>query len=200
TAVNAANYSATKNPNAPIASMTSVDSRTVAVKLSQPVSSLLGLLATSAAGMVFVPKEVDGGYDPKQKAIGSGPWMLDEYVPSARVSYKRHEGHHEADRIFIDKITEFLLPEYAAMLAQLKAGKIFANTDDVRQPDIVLTKSDIPAINLYVQDPVPPYGCFKFGWNPALGAATPFRDKRLRQAFSMAIDRDLYIDSIYDIA
>src|SRR6266542_5152855 len=32
TAVNAANYSAAKNPNAPIASMTSVDSRTVAIK------------------------------------------------------------------------------------------------------------------------------------------------------------------------
>src|SRR5262249_49722165 len=110
-AVNGANYSGAKNPNAPIDSMAAIDSRTAAVK-TKPIWSLLGLLATSAAGMFFLPKDVDGGYDPKQKAIGSGPWALDEYVPSSRVSYKRHDGHHEADRIYIDKITEFLLPEY----------------------------------------------------------------------------------------
>lgn len=198
-AVNAANFSGVKNPNAPIESMRAVDTRTVSAKLTQPVSSLLGLLATSAAGMFFVPREADGGYDVRQKAIGSGPWMVEEYFASSRVAYKRHEGHHEADRVFIDKATEFVLPEYAAMLAQLKAGKIFAGPQDVRQEDVVPMKNEVQALNLYVLDPVPPYGCFKFGWNPALGAKTPFRDKRLRQAFALSIDRGTYIDAIYNV-
>jgi peptide/nickel transport system substrate-binding protein len=198
-AVNAANFSGVKNPSAPIESMRAVDMRTVAAKLTQPVSSLLGLLATSAAGMFFLPRDADGGYDARQTAIGSGPWMVEEYFASSRVAYKRHDGHHEVDRVFIDKATEFVLPEYAAMLAQLKAGKIFAGPQDVRQEDIVPLKNEVPALNVYVQDPVPPYGCFKFGWNPALGAKTPFRDKRLRQAFALSIDRDTYIDAIYNV-
>jgi ABC-type transport system substrate-binding protein len=32
-----------------------------------------------------------------------------------------------------------------------------------------------------------------------LGTATPFRDKRLRQAFSLSIDRDLWINTFYEV-
>jgi peptide/nickel transport system substrate-binding protein len=199
-AVNAANFSGAKNPNAPIASMSATDARTVVMKLTSPVSSLLGLLSTAAAGMFFIPKDFDGGYDVRQKAIGSGPWMVANYLPSSRVEYKRHEGHHEADRIYIDAATETVLPEYAAMLAQFKAGKIFTGLQDVRLDDIVPMKNEVKEMNVYLQDPVPPYSCFKFGYNPALGAKTMFRDKRLRQAFALSMDRELYIDAIYNVS
>ena len=199
-AVNAANFSGQKNPKAPIDSMRSTDARTVVMKLTAPVSSLLGLLSTSAAGFFFLPKEQDGGYDVRKTAIGSGPWAVSDYLASSRVEYKRHEGHHEVDRIFIDKATETVLPEYAAMLAQFKAGKIFTGPQDMRQDDVVPMKNEVKEMNVYIQDPVPPYGCFKFGWNPALGAKTMFRDKRLRQAFALSIDRDLYIDAIYNVS
>jgi peptide/nickel transport system substrate-binding protein len=196
---NRGSYASKINPSAPIDTMTATDARTVTVKLSQPVSSVLGILATNAGGMFCTPKEAIDGYDPRKVAIGSGPWAVENYQPSVKVDLKRHDGHHEADRIYIDKLTEIILPEYAAMTAQFKTGSIFSTGADIRISDIPTLKGEVSDLNVYLQDPGPVYGAFNFGWNPALGAKTPFRDKRLRQAFALSIDRDLYLDAIYDL-
>ena len=58
------------------------------------------------------------------------------------------------------------------MLAQFKAGKIFTGPQDMRQDDVVPMKNEVKEMNVYIQDPVPPYGFFKYGWNPALGDKT----------------------------
>src|SRR4051812_22827012 len=90
------NYSAKVNPDAPIDSVTATDANTVTLKLSQPVSSLFGLLATANAGMYFMPKEADQGYDPRTTGIGSGPYAITNFTPSVGLQFKRHEGHYEA--------------------------------------------------------------------------------------------------------
>lgn len=204
TGTNRSFFSAKINPDAPIDSVIAVDARTVNLKLASPLSVLIGLLATRDAGMYFMPKEADNGYDVRRTAIGAGPWQVEEHVPSARVLYKRNEGHPEAHRIYFDRITEFIIPEYAAMMAQFRTGAILelqgaASRPDLRQEDAIPTKKEVPSLTLTQRDPPTNYGFFKYGWNPALGEKTPFRDKRLRQAFSLAMDRDLLLDTIYNI-
>jgi ABC-type transport system substrate-binding protein len=204
TGTNRSFFSARINPDAPIDSVTAVDPRTVSLKLAAPLSVLVGLLATRDAGMYFMPKEADNGYDARRVAIGSGPWQVEEHVTSARIVYKRNEGHPEAQRIYLDKITEFVIPEYAAMMAQFRTGALLElqgphSRPDLRQEDALTTKKEVPALSLTLRDPPTNYGFFKYGWNPALAEKTPFRDKRLRQAFSLATDRDLMIETIYNI-
>src|SRR5678815_3076707 len=97
------------------------------------------------------------------------------------------------DRTYIDEVKETIIPEYANGIAQFRAGNL--HTYAVRQEDILPTKRDIPALNLYAIDPPTQYGIFRFGWNPA--KKTPFRDKRLRQALAISIDRDLWICLLY---
>jgi len=48
---NRGSFATKANPDAPVESMTAVDDRTVRIKLNQPVGGLLGLFATTAAGM-----------------------------------------------------------------------------------------------------------------------------------------------------
>jgi ABC-type transport system substrate-binding protein len=190
------NYSAKVNPDAPIDSVTATDASTVTFKLSQPNSSLFGLLATANAGMFFMPKEADQGYDPRTTGIGSGPFYIANFTPSVGLQLKRHDGHYEASKTYIDEVKETIIPEYANGIAQFRAGNL--HTYAVRQEDILPTKRDVPALNLYTIDPPTQYGIFRFGWNPA--KKTPFRDKRLRQALAMSIDRDLWIDTFYNIS
>jgi ABC-type transport system substrate-binding protein len=118
--------------------------------------------------------------------------------------YKRHEGYHDASNVFIDQINMPIVPEYATALAQFRSGAIYRYgtlaAPGIRGEDVLAMKKDVPALNLYqgeVQQQT--YSAF-FGWNPALGNKTPFRDRRMRQALSMSWDRDLFIDANYNVS
>ncbi len=197
-------YSA--SPAAPIDTVTSPDSKTVVLKLKFPSAALLSTLATFTAGSFYiVPKESDGpGLDLRRQQIGSGPLMLSEYTPSVRYVYKRHDGFYDANRVFIDELQLPIVTEYATALAQFRAGAIYrygtAAASTIRGEDILPLKKDLPQLLLYQLDVQQQVFSAFFGWNPALGAKTPFRDRRMRQAFSMSWDRDLFIDANYNVS
>lgn len=195
---NRANFFAKANPDAPIETVTAVDSRTVRIKLKQVVSGVIGLLATSAGGMQFVPKEAGSGFDPRNVCLGSGRWMLAENVGSVSLTFKRHEGHYDAQRMYMDARREAIIPAYATGLAQFQAGAL--HYYPARLADVLHLKKQVPDLDMYVTDPPFNHAIFKWGWNPALGPGTPFRDIRLRQAFAMGIDRELVMDTLYDVS
>jgi ABC-type transport system substrate-binding protein len=190
------------SPAAPIQSITAVDKSTVSIKLAYPAATVIPMLSGNISGYLWIlPKESEG-YDPRRVTIGCGPWMVSEYVPSAKINFKRNPGYHDADAILIDAYEQPIVLEYANGLAQFKAGSIYGPAGVrgfvVNPTDVLQTKREVPAINLYVEDPPAMSEFAFFGWNPALGNGTPFRDKRLRQAFSMSVDRNLWIDTFYE--
>ncbi len=192
------------SPSAPIQSVTAIDDRTVALKLAYPASTLIPLLSGSISGYLWALPRESEGYDPRRVAIGAGPWLLGDYTPSVRVVLKRHPGYHDADQILVDELHQPIVTEYAAGLAQFRTGAIYGPAGVrgfvVNSSDVLQTKREVPAINLYLNEPPSQSEFAFFGWNPAFGGATPFRDKRLRQAFSMSIDRDLWIDTFHDVS
>jgi ABC-type transport system substrate-binding protein len=206
TGTNRTLFANSASPAAPIETVTSPDPRTVVLKLKFPSASLLSTLATFTAGSFYiVPKEADTPQlDLRRTQVGSGPFMLSEYVPSSRYVYKRHDGYHDAANLFIDQVNMPIVTEYATALAQFRSGAIYRYgtlaSPSVRGEDVLPTKKDVPALQLYqgeVQQQT--YSAF-FGWNPALGTKTPFRDRRVRQALSHSWDRDLFIDANYNVS
>jgi peptide/nickel transport system substrate-binding protein len=186
------------SPSAPIESMTAIDDSTVLLKTARPAAGLQGLLSGTISGYLWIiPREAEDNYDLRRTTIGSGPWMVTEYEPSVRLVFKRHEGWYDAQKLYFDEVREPILPEYSTQLAQFKSGSVLDFA--VRPSDVLATKRDAPAIQIFQEDPPAMGQIAFFGWNPALGAATPFRDKRLRQAFSMSWDRDLWIDTFYEV-
>lgn len=188
-------YDPVTSPSAPVESMSAPDARTIVVKLKEPDASIIPLFA----GTTFspMPREFDGGFDPRTTVRGHGPYMLEEHTPSVRIVWRRNPDYYVRNRPFIDRIEIPIVPEYASRLAQFKAGNIY--TDVVGgfgggQADLVPTKRDNPDLLLVKADAFPTQSSwgFTFGWD----GNAPFRDQRMRQAASMLIDREGYADVI----
>jgi ABC-type transport system substrate-binding protein len=180
-------------PSAPVLSFTATDNRTVVAKLKEPVSSILAGFSSQLQGLYFVvPKEADGGIDLRRNPVGAGPYYLSEYVPSSRLVYTRNPGSYDK-LAYPDKIETPIITENAQVIAQLIAGNIYANYNPVPSTSVVQIKRDAPGINLYSTDINNVGVSIFFGFKT--GAKAPFKDARMRQAFSMAMDRDLLIDA-----
>ena len=73
------------NPRSPITSFTATDARTIVIKSAFPAVDLMPLLASpNSGGFAVMPKEAESGFNAKAEMIGTGPFMLDTYRPSAR--------------------------------------------------------------------------------------------------------------------
>ena len=196
--VNRALLANSVSPVAPIDSITAVDSRTILLKIAKPTAALLPLLSGSISGYFWLlPRESESQYDLRRATIGSGPWLVHDYQTSIHLIFKRHEGWHGPDNVYFDEVKQPIISEYSAGLAQFRAGAMY--NFGVRPTDVLQTKRDVPALNLFLLEPVASADMAFFGWNPGYGAGTPFRDKRLRQAFSLSLERDLWIDTFYNV-
>ncbi|HEX5368435.1 MAG TPA: ABC transporter substrate-binding protein [Dehalococcoidia bacterium] len=188
-------YNADSSPSSPIESLTATDNNTIVVKLHQPDASTIALFA----GTTFspMPKEFDGGFDPKTTVRGHGPWMLDNYTPSVGFTWVKNPNYYVQGRPFYDKIEVPIVPEYATRLAQFRTGGIY--TDVIsgfggNQGDLVPTKKSLDATRILVASTYPQQASWQilFGWD----GNAPFKDVRMRQAVSMIIDREGIMDAI----
>jgi len=179
-------YHADLAPGSPVDSMTSPDPRTLVVRLKYPDAAVLGLLASEKLFYVM-PRESIGGFNPWTETRGYGPWLLTDNRQGSRI-WTRNPEYHIKGRPYIERIEVSTTSEYAARLAQFKAGSIY--TSVVSQDDVLPTKLELPEMLLrkadnYATSP----SSISFGYNE-LG----WRDERMRQAVSLLIDRETLID------
>lgn len=190
------------NPGAPVLSLTATDSRTIVIKLTEPVVYALELFAPYSGGgnMAMIPKETDSTFDIRTEVIGTGPLLMSDYKPSIGFYFKRHPEYYDKDWILVDQIDVPIIPEYAQVVAQLKSGNIH-HTELIRGEDVLSIKREEPQLQIYATDTDFLSGTtatMNFGWLPE--GRSPFLDERVRQAISMSWDRDLYLESVYNVA
>ncbi len=187
----------------PIDSVSAPDSNTIVFKLNQVYAPLLAIFSTAANGNFYiVPREAEdqNSLDLRHTQVGTGPWMLTKYEPSVGLTYARHDGWYAPDSLYVDQLQLPIISEYSNALAQFKAGHIYKTGWGfaLHNEDLLPTKAENSALNAYLGRVTSSTGFGFFGWNPALGPKTPFRDIRLRQALSMSWDRDLWIDTFFN--
>jgi peptide/nickel transport system substrate-binding protein len=190
-------------------SVTAPDDKTVVYKLKEPTSFIMQRLAnmiTGEAGSIY-PKETDNGFDPRKGQIGTGAFILDKYTPSGSLVYRRNPDYWNKEAGWLDGIEVPFVGQYPAWLAQLKTGAVYASPGGnalVLPDDILPTKRDVPALNMYSF--VAPNNNFtpgftqRFGWKDLNGKKAPWTDVRVRQAMSMAMDRDAYLDAFGNVS
>lgn len=184
-------YNAETSPGAPIESLTAPDKQTVVMKLKQFDASLIQLL-TAWDHFYIMPRESDGGFNPETEIRGHGPWILEEYVPSARVTWARNPDYYVKDRPFPDRLERPIVVDYSQQLAQFIAGNIWTHL--TTPEDVVRTKNDAPGS--IVQQAatfgttVSPF--ITFGYE----GDSPFQDQRMRQALSMLLNREAFADVV----
>jgi len=167
------------------------DNQTIVFTLKAPNAAFLDVLADSNL-LWIMPTEADGGFDPAQLMIGTGPWMFSEYRPSERSTFKKNPEWHEKGFPLLDQIERFVIPEYPNRLAQFRAGNL--DGTDVQAEDLIDVRNQVQGVTLYGELPRL-LSFFYFDPNPN----SPLQDPRVRQAVSMCIDRDALTDLGYNV-
>ncbi|HLF77459.1 MAG TPA: ABC transporter substrate-binding protein [Dehalococcoidia bacterium] len=190
------------DPDGPVLSLTAPDAKTLVLKLKEPLTYALALFAENLGGRpLMIAKETGTSFDIRGDAIGTGPFVLTKYTPSVGFNFKRNPDYYDQDFAFVEQIELPIVAEYAAALAQLKAGNIYSmgsggNTPKVKAEDILPTKREESRLSIYPGDLAGGGPRMGFGYLPG----SPFLDERIRQAASMSIDRDLYIDTFQNVS
>jgi len=139
----------------------------------------------AGSGTELMPREaLAGSYDPAKVMIGSGPFMLDSYTPDVAVVMKKNPAWYQAGLPYADTVRGAIIPDPAQALAQFTAG----NLDELRPApnDVNTAKQTNPKATGIAQQNTTSYAFFGHMNDPA----SPWHDIRIRQAVSMALDRD----------
>ena len=193
------------NQNAPIVSMAAPDARTLVIKLARPYAPIFSALSAKFNGTFYtVPKEAanTSALDLKGAVVGTGPFYMSEWVPTTRTSFRRNPGFKMDKRNvpYMDGADFFDIPEYASQISQFKAGAIHDTYGNFRQEDILPTKRDVPELEIQAggNDSTALTGAQIRGF---FGQASdsPFKDERVRQAWVLTWDRDLFIETNFNV-
>jgi peptide/nickel transport system substrate-binding protein len=167
------------------------DASTVVFKLKQPYAPFLNKLANPQY-LWIMPKEVnDGKIDPTATMVGTGPWIFVNSAPTG-FTWKKNPDYFIKGLPYADGVSRNIIPATATQEAQFQAGQV---------DWLVVPSSDVDAIKKAVPKATvteyAPNGMhFLFFYN-VQAADSPFKDPRVRQAASLAIDRDALIEAIY---
>jgi len=188
------------SPTGMIDSISFPDDYTATIKLAFPYGGFQDVLAFYPY-LVIMPKEAEGGFNPRSEMRGSGPFRLMELRPDQKLTYAKNTEWYEKDRPFLDGFEQVIIPEYAAALAQFESGAVWTMnqaSQNVNQEDILPVKQRHPEMVLTTnvgRIKAPQFQFFHFSVKPD----TAFKDVRLRQAISMLIDRGATVDTFYNV-
>ncbi|MGE3073162.1 MAG: ABC transporter substrate-binding protein [Dehalococcoidia bacterium] len=182
--------------SAPIDKVEYPDDKTIVFTLSKPSAIFLDVLADSNIFWLLPKEAFNGGFDPAQTAIGSGPWVLKDYTPSTKISALRHPAWHigaKSGAPFFDGVDTAIIPEYANRLAQFRAGNLDAC--DINPDDLPDTLKQIAGAKINARSGT----TLSFTYFDADPASPWNKDPRVRQAISMSYDRDSLLELGYNI-
>lgn len=193
--------------DAPITSMTFPDASTVVIKQAFPMGALLKMLGTIYY-FAILPVEAENKFDFRQDMRGSGAWMMTKYERSVGWEYRRNPNWFKApDRPFLEGIDYALIPDFANFgpqtLAQLKAKRLWSlglGAQSIPGDLVLPLKSDSPDLLMIQNSPFRGQGSQTYIGMSKLPDSKWEKDVRLRQALSMVIDREAYIDAFYNVS
>ena len=181
---------ATASPNmqqfAPIAGTTAVDAHTLEVKLVAPTPYFLYLLTSCWMMPVHEPtvRQYGTGWTDPAHMVNNGPFLLRARATNGPIELVRNPRYWDAASVRLQAVTYHPLPDTAAATARFLTGDLDV-ADRFQMDDISWLRKALGAAQVRL-DPAFATYLFAMQVNQA-----PFNDVRLRQALSMAVDREL---------
>jgi len=157
------------------------DTHTVRVHTKQPSGALLAGMA--GAWSAIVPREeIEKRGDLRRAAVGTGPFILQEWVPQSHLKARKNPDYWDKGRPYVDAIEIKVIPDEASIVAQLRTGNVHhALLEDNKNYLLVKDDKRLKALRTARLG----FDCVNINHG-----RKPFEDVRVRQALSLAVDRN----------
>ena len=187
---------ATPIASIPFESITASDDATVVFKLTAPKVDLPELLLVNWWIFMLPPEVIEqhGDLTDCDNMVGTGPYMLTEWVEGSSITYSKNPDYWDYDEKYpenrlpyIDQINRLIMPEKATQLAALRSGKLDyigqSGGGQLQAAQVKTLQRTNPEIVVY------PW-VFRSETSVAFNMRhpSPFQDIRVRKAMQMAID------------
>ena len=177
--------------DAPVASLgvEALDDQTLRISLSRPVPYLLSLLTHPSTFPAHDALAERGAERPARDFVSSGAYKLFAWQPGSHLRLERNEYYWNDVATSIDIINHHIVVEETAELNRYRSGELHT-TSNVPPENFDTTREEYGE-----QMHIAPYlGIYYYGFNLA---RPPFEGSpELRQALSMAIDREVLVEKV----
>jgi peptide/nickel transport system substrate-binding protein len=173
-----------------IVSVDVVDKYTAKFNMKVADPTVIGFMAWSRYSSIIPKGFYESGVNPCFAAAGTGPFKLVEYVANDHISMVKFADHWKKGSPKVDELTFKILTDESARVAALRSGAI--DGGDFSGDTVKTLKNDSSLTILKGITSVP--RVFQF---TIKGDGKPWSDKRVRQAMSMAVNRQDIIDKVY---
>jgi peptide/nickel transport system substrate-binding protein len=180
-----------------ISEATAPDALTVRFVLKQPFQPFL--LCFDATALPIVPKHVYEGSDIRSnpanlKPVGTGPFRFVEWQRGSFLRMERFPDYWKQGQPYLDGILWRVIPDGQSRRLAIESGQVQMSTATDIEP------FDIPALRQAPNLNVTTKGWEYFSplfWYELNHRVKPFDDKRVRQAMSMALDRNFIVNRLW---
>jgi len=174
------------------------DKYTVKFTLKEPFAWFLDAMANPMAVAIVAKECVDKFGDLKkwESVVGTGPWMLDSYRPNQGMTLVRNPNYFVQGLPYIDKIEVAVDEDNASRISSFLAGKYdigMENPGSIQRVDWVQIKDKVKRPVRTAEFPANVMSHISMRTDQK-----PFNDVRVRQAMSLALDRQNIIDATYE--
>lgn len=175
-----------------VSSIEAPDDLTVVVHMKSPQPDFLTPIASRY--LTIHPREIVDDGTIEQRAIGTGPMIMQESSPGERVLYAKNPDYWQQE-VLLDGLEHLVMQDQQARRAAMRVNQVdhaMIVTSTVADLDALLeTNPDV-----------------KGTWSPTVNAGTQiafnmktvstYQDERVRRALSLALDRDFMIQLAYE--
>lgn len=196
---------------------TALDSRTVVLEFPEPFAPGLRLLDN----LPIIPRHKlepalrAGTFatawslgTPVHDIVGLGPFVLAEYAPGQRTVLTRNPHYFRKDEQgaplpYLDRVVLQVVPDQNGELLRFDAGELDLTFSEIRPDDYAPLKraADAGRVKLYDLGVGLDADCFWINLKPGAFAADPrqswLQRDELRQAISLAVNRQQFADTVY---
>ncbi len=172
-----------------VKSITATDDLTVQVKLTQPDVAFNKFMATAGGTIVeqaFVEEQGDKFGSSDGGLMCTGPFVLKNWTPGDSITVERNENYWDTENLAKTKEIKFeFVTDGSALTSALESGEL----DGAYEVPLSMESSD--AGTLYLGQST------QFIANSFTTRPGPVQDVRIREALSLALDRDAIAQSIF---
>ncbi|MBT8087530.1 MAG: peptide ABC transporter substrate-binding protein [Gammaproteobacteria bacterium] len=188
--VNAADIVAGEQPTEALG-VEAIDERTLLLRLDRPTPYILSLLTHPSTFPVHPPSVRQHGdaFARPGKLLSNGAYILRSWVPGSTLKIRRNESYWNDVKTAIDAVTYHVIVQPAAELNRYRAGELHITSTVPTDSFQAVRENYADELKVW-----PTLGVYYYGFNLS---KPPFDSSpALRQALSMAIDRDLLADKV----